>query len=391
MLWRALKHVQNGFYIDVGAAWPDEHSVTKAFYDRGWRGINIEPNPIHFLSLKKQRERDINLQIAVGENAGELTMNFIGNTGLSTLDETIAIQHKVNGWGVESATVSVQPLSRIVSLNVPNGHEVHFLKVDIEGFEKQALQSHDWVKYRPWIVLVEATLPLSQKESFADWEPILLGADYLFVYADGLNRFYVDREHRDLIAAFKYPPNVFDGFVLTEKVQAEAKAQQAQDQAMNAEAKAQQAQDQAMNAEAKAQQANEQAVQSETQLQSVYNSNSWRITAPLRWPMHQWRLLRVHGLKQRVKTATKKVCRYAVSWVLTRPKLKALALKLTHKLGAADRLKPLVRNLIASHSRPFHQRLPQPTQADQQALTPRARQIYQDLKQSIEKNKVGGV
>jgi len=44
MLWRALKHIENGFYIDVGAAWPSEHSVTKLFYDEGWRGINIEPN-----------------------------------------------------------------------------------------------------------------------------------------------------------------------------------------------------------------------------------------------------------------------------------------------------------------------------------------------------------
>lgn len=53
MLWRALKHIANGFYIDVGAAWPDKHSVTKAFYDRGWRGINIEPNPVHHASLVK--------------------------------------------------------------------------------------------------------------------------------------------------------------------------------------------------------------------------------------------------------------------------------------------------------------------------------------------------
>src|SRR4051812_19442188 len=43
MLFRALRHVADGFYVDVGANSPDEHSVTKAFYERGWRGINIEP------------------------------------------------------------------------------------------------------------------------------------------------------------------------------------------------------------------------------------------------------------------------------------------------------------------------------------------------------------
>lgn len=32
-----------GFYVDAGAAHPDVHSVTRHFYERGWRGINIEP------------------------------------------------------------------------------------------------------------------------------------------------------------------------------------------------------------------------------------------------------------------------------------------------------------------------------------------------------------
>ena len=45
MLWRALRHVEQGFYVDCGAYDPEEHSVTKAFYERGWSGINIEPVP----------------------------------------------------------------------------------------------------------------------------------------------------------------------------------------------------------------------------------------------------------------------------------------------------------------------------------------------------------
>jgi len=45
MLWRALKHIERGFYIDVGAWSSDLDSVTRAFYEHGWRGINVEPNP----------------------------------------------------------------------------------------------------------------------------------------------------------------------------------------------------------------------------------------------------------------------------------------------------------------------------------------------------------
>lgn len=42
-LWRALKQFEHGFYIDVGANDPSHDSVTKAFYDHGWHGINVEP------------------------------------------------------------------------------------------------------------------------------------------------------------------------------------------------------------------------------------------------------------------------------------------------------------------------------------------------------------
>ena len=35
MLWRAVGHIDDGFYIDVGAVWPTNDSVTKLFYDHG--------------------------------------------------------------------------------------------------------------------------------------------------------------------------------------------------------------------------------------------------------------------------------------------------------------------------------------------------------------------
>jgi len=66
MLWRALRQVAHGFYIDVGAGHPDESSVTRAFYDRGWRGLNIEPSEHYFQRLAAARPLDTNLQLALG-------------------------------------------------------------------------------------------------------------------------------------------------------------------------------------------------------------------------------------------------------------------------------------------------------------------------------------
>ena len=59
VLYCALKDVDKGFYIDVGANDPTNLSVTKFFYDRGWHGINIEPLPDKCALLAEMRPRDI--------------------------------------------------------------------------------------------------------------------------------------------------------------------------------------------------------------------------------------------------------------------------------------------------------------------------------------------
>ena len=101
ILWRALKDVEQGFYVDVGAADPEELSVTRAFYDRGWSGINVEPLDEYFNRLVKDRPRDTNLKVAVGKEVGLRKFHTIEGTGLSTLDPQIAARQQAAGWQVQ--------------------------------------------------------------------------------------------------------------------------------------------------------------------------------------------------------------------------------------------------------------------------------------------------
>jgi FkbM family methyltransferase len=213
MLWRALKNVKHGFYIDVGAAWPEQDSVTKLFFDAGWSGMNIEPNPDFITHYARLRPRDINLQVALSDASGTQTMGFIGQTGLSSLAMNVLQTHANQGFDVHTETVEITTLVAICEQYAAE-RPIHFLKVDVEGYERQVLLGNDWQRFRPWIVVVEATVPLQQQENYHQWESILLSADYEFVYADGLNRFYLAQEQGALKDAFKYPPNYFDGFVL---------------------------------------------------------------------------------------------------------------------------------------------------------------------------------
>ncbi len=213
VLFRALRDVIDGFYIDVGAMDPEVASVTKAFYDRGWRGINIEPIPRWYQRLVEQRPRDINCNVACGadENSRILLYDVPG-TGSATADAVRAVGYRARG---ETFSEQVVPSTRLDALLRTLGHpsEIHFLKIDVEGSEREVLQGMDFTQVRPWIVLIESTLPWSHVEVHEQWENLLLTRGYSFVYFDGINRFYVSEDHLDLSPRIALPPNILDDFI----------------------------------------------------------------------------------------------------------------------------------------------------------------------------------
>lgn len=196
VLLRSLRHVRHGFYIDVGAQHPTTGSVTKLFYDRGWSGINIEPVSHWFDQLVEQRPRDVNLRVAVDAVCGEAVLYEIPESGLSTTVAKFAERHRAAGWACRSGSVPTRSLAEICSDYVQG--EIHFLKVDAEGSEYPILKGGDFARYRPWIVLIEATEPLTDVPAYQESEGVLLSAGYEFAGTDLLNRYYVAREHADL-------------------------------------------------------------------------------------------------------------------------------------------------------------------------------------------------
>src|SRR6478609_5853084 len=114
MLWRALKHVEHGFYVDIGAQDPMIDSVSLAFYERGWRGVHVEPNGDYADKLRQARPDEEVIQSAISRAAGEIAFFEIADTGLSTGEEEIARKHEVQGRAVKQITTPSQPLSAIL-------------------------------------------------------------------------------------------------------------------------------------------------------------------------------------------------------------------------------------------------------------------------------------
>ncbi|MBK9928215.1 MAG: glycosyltransferase [Anaerolineales bacterium] len=110
----------------------------------------------------------------------------------------------------------------------------------------------DLAHWRPWILLIEATIPTTTIPSHENWETLITSSNYEFAYFDGLNRFYVAKEHQELIEAFRLPPNIFDEYVFSREIDnqqffenellAKENAIQAQESAIQAKENAIQAQ-----------------------------------------------------------------------------------------------------------------------------------------------------
>lgn len=211
-----------GFYVDVGANDPDIDSITRHFYERGWRGINIEPLASNFARLKKRRPRDINLQIAAADTDGEITLYEIGKWhGYSTTDPEIAKQHRLDGLKVTERRMPVRRLSAVLDEYAP-GQEIDFLSIDVEGAEPAVLAGAGLDRHRPKIIVAESRMPVTVNmvERFfevpdraADYARQLKPFAYSLAYRDGLNAFFVAEEHQDLARHFFFPPGIADRLV----------------------------------------------------------------------------------------------------------------------------------------------------------------------------------
>jgi FkbM family methyltransferase len=204
-LRRAFPGKPDGYYVDVGANDPVDDSVTKHFYDCGWHGINIEPQGSCFERLREARPRDINLHLGLSSKEGTLTFYEVpSRDGWSTFSRELADHFREKNLQVNEHVIPVKTLAWVFDHFVDR--TIDFLKIDVEGHEHEVVEGGDWRRWRPRVVLIEASDP-------SKWEPLLLSANYLLANFDGINRYYVRGEEPDLLAGFRVPVNGLDDFI----------------------------------------------------------------------------------------------------------------------------------------------------------------------------------
>lgn len=162
---------EKGTYIDIGAYDPDRINNTKIFYQRGWRGVNVEPNPEGYKKFLERRPEDVNINSAVG--VGEADFYYQGEGSGNTFMKNVADKR---GMG-QTRKVQLKPLSEIFKEN--NLTTVDFISMDVEGFEHEVIKSNDWSKYKARVLCLEG------------WGyPELKKYGYRLAFWDGGNSYY---------------------------------------------------------------------------------------------------------------------------------------------------------------------------------------------------------
>lgn len=222
--------LEKGFYVDIGAADPNHDSVTKLFYEKGWSGVNVEPNPQLFKLLELERKRDVNLNIGVSANShAKVNLRIYDNgMGLSTYSDKLKKQYGRKKQTVtkkyHDVTTDVLSLSDLADKYWPK--EVHFMKIDVEGLEYEVLHGNNWEKYRPQLLCIEAN------HIIKDWHPILEAASYEKVFFDGLNEYFLAKEALGRQDKFAYIENVIGNSVISQELNDEIEELKLQNSAL---------------------------------------------------------------------------------------------------------------------------------------------------------------
>ena len=149
-----------GFYVDIGAHHPQKYSNTYRFYQKGWRGINIDAMPGSMDLFNKMRPEDINLEIPISDKQEDLSYFIYKRPALNTFSEELVNQRAQKDLLFsKKIQLKTQKLSLILEEFLPKDQEkIDFFSVDVEGLDLAVLQSNDWDKFRPGLILVEIDL-----------------------------------------------------------------------------------------------------------------------------------------------------------------------------------------------------------------------------------------
>ena len=91
----------------------------------------------------------------------------------------------------------------------------------LKDLKKNVLKSIDFSIVKPWVFIMESTVPETTEPCYDEWEYILINNGYFFAYEFGINRYYVRDDKKYLADKFKdfdKIDEVFDIFYVSSSI-----------------------------------------------------------------------------------------------------------------------------------------------------------------------------
>lgn len=151
-----MDKIKNGFYVDVGAYQPKKFSNTYFYYKKGWSGINIDAKPGSMELFRKQRPRDINLEIGISKEEKKLDFYIFKESAYNTFSKELADSCIKKGILFDKkAEVNTLRIESVLDKYLSKNKKIDFISIDVEGLDFEVLESNNWDKYKPRYILAE--------------------------------------------------------------------------------------------------------------------------------------------------------------------------------------------------------------------------------------------
>jgi FkbM family methyltransferase len=195
-IFQMLK-IENPSYIDIGAHHPYYLSNTALMYEKGSKGISIEPDPVLFDFIKKERPNEVTLNVGVGEkDAGNIDFYIMNVPTLNTFSKEEADRYASykDKHIKEVVKIPIQSINSIIEKYNDNVSP-NFVSIDVEGMDLVVVKSIDFNRYRPEVFCIE-TLSYTENNTEVKLNDIIsyVESQGYFLYADTyINSIFVDK------------------------------------------------------------------------------------------------------------------------------------------------------------------------------------------------------
>ena len=157
-LLRDAMRVEHPTYLDIGAADPIEANNTYLLYSKGGHGVLVEPNPAYQQRLHLLRPRDVIVQAGVGTGdetqADYYVIRDAPMRNTFSKDDVDDLR-KRRGHEVVERVLKVRLISINHLIAQFLGGTPDLLSIDVEGLDYAVLQTLDFEKYRPAVIVAE--------------------------------------------------------------------------------------------------------------------------------------------------------------------------------------------------------------------------------------------